>query len=144
MKLDALQRMQVMQLRRMPLEVALDRDNGNLETTATMMRNLDVKVMNVETSSMDVAEVEERIVNAVDKDKIQHIIIDNMQYLLYSGTYFRHQPKTLNFFNFHAARKNAPSMRQRRTKCAGDFRALALLPSIVFLNSAFIGLNFGL
>ena len=87
MKLDSLQRMQLMQLRRMSLEEALDKDNGNLERTATMMRNLDVKVMNVETTSMDIEEVEERIVNAVEKDKIQHIIIDNMQYLLFSGTY---------------------------------------------------------
>jgi len=34
-------------------------------------------------------------------------------------------------------------MRQKRTKCAGDFAALALFASKVFLNFAFIGIKNG-
>lgn len=83
MKLEALQKMQVMQLRRMGLLEAFS--DENYDTTQTMFRNLGMMALNEEPGSMDPVMLIDKLARAVRDHDIQHIIIDNLQYLLYGG-----------------------------------------------------------
>ena len=85
LKLDALQRMQVMQLRHMTFEEALS--DEYLDSTQEMYKNLNMRAINVEATSMDYHTLESKMTKAVEELGIEHIIIDNLQFLLYGGSF---------------------------------------------------------
>ena len=85
LKLDALQRMQIMQLRHMTFEEALS--DENLDSTQEMFKNLNMKALNVEAISMDYQTLEKKLIRAVEELNVEHIIIDNLQFLLYGGDF---------------------------------------------------------
>ena len=85
MKLEALQKMLVTQLRRMPLDKCLD--DENYETTQLMFRNLNMLALNGEPGSMDPDILIEKLKRAKNDYGIQHVVIDNLQYLLFGGNY---------------------------------------------------------
>ena len=86
--------MQIMQLRHMTFEEALS--DENLDSTQEMFKNLNMRALNVEAISMDYQTLEKKLIKAVEELNVEHIIIDNLQFLLYGGD-FKYSPKILDF-----------------------------------------------
>ena len=60
-------------------------NDENFETTKQMYKNLNMMALNRQPGSMDPEELKNKVIRSIEDHQIQHVVIDNLQYLLFGG-----------------------------------------------------------